>query len=57
VLVGALVLAGVIHPSGEVDEYALRWHVCFWDLWFLLWGVALGIAVRAARRAPLSSAR
>jgi Protein of unknown function (DUF3995) len=44
VLVGGLVLAKVIIPSGPVDEHALRWHVFVWDLWFLVWGAALGIA-------------
>jgi Protein of unknown function (DUF3995) len=44
VVVGSLVLADVITPSGPVDEHALRWHVFVWDLWFLVWGVALGIA-------------
>src|SRR5262245_12090853 len=44
VLVGGLVLADVITPSEPADEHALRWHVFVWDLWFLLWGVALGIA-------------
>jgi hypothetical protein len=38
VLLGALVLLGVIHPSGSVDRKALRWHVGVWDLWFLVWG-------------------
>jgi len=49
VVVGALVLAGVITPGGEVDEHALRWHVAFWDLWFVIWGLALAIAGRQAR--------
>jgi hypothetical protein len=44
VLAGGLVLADVITPSASVDEHALRWHVFVWDLWFLVWGVALGIA-------------
>jgi hypothetical protein len=22
----------------------MRWHVFVWDLWFLVWGVALGLA-------------
>src|SRR6266496_3660529 len=38
VLLGALVLSGVIHPTGSVDRTALRWHVGVWDLWFLVWG-------------------
>ena len=39
VLLGALVLAGVIHPAGGVDRTALRWHVGVWDMWFLVWGI------------------
>jgi hypothetical protein len=46
VLVGALVLAGAIGPAEPVDEHALRWHVFVWDLWFLLWGMALAFAGR-----------
>jgi Protein of unknown function (DUF3995) len=44
VLVGGLVLGGVIIPSEPVDWHGLRWHVFVWDLWFLLWGLALGLA-------------
>jgi Protein of unknown function (DUF3995) len=44
VAVGALVLTGVIGPSGPVDRTALRWHVLVWDLWFLIWGLLLGVA-------------
>jgi hypothetical protein len=44
VAVGALVLAGVIRPAGPVDRTALRWHVLLWDLWFLIWGLLLGVA-------------
>ena len=51
VVVGALVLSGVIHPSGEIDRHALRWHVFVWDLWFLLWGVTLALALATSRRA------
>lgn len=50
VLVGALVLTDVIVPSTPVDERALRWHVLVWDLWFLVWGISLAIAVVAFRR-------
>jgi len=51
VLVGALVLGEVITPAAPVDEHALRWHVFVWDLWFLVWGVLLAVAVaRHARR-------
>jgi hypothetical protein len=44
VAVGGLVLTGVISPSGPVDRTALRWHVLVWDLWFLVWGLLLGVA-------------
>jgi len=50
VAVGALVLAGAVDPSGPRDEYALRWHVFFWDLWFLVWGSVLALAAARARR-------
>jgi Protein of unknown function (DUF3995) len=44
VVVGALVLIGLVSPSGPVDRTALRWHVLLWDLWFLVWGLLLGVA-------------
>jgi hypothetical protein len=47
VLVGALVLSGAIERA-DVDRHALRWHVFLWDAWFLLWGVALALAVVGA---------
>ena len=50
VAVGAVVLAGVGDPPSDPD--ALRWHVLFWDLWFLVWGVAWFRAARGAVRAP-----
>jgi Protein of unknown function (DUF3995) len=49
VIGGALALAGVGDSSGR-DEYALRWHVFFWDPWFFAWGVALALAALRARR-------
>jgi hypothetical protein len=44
VVVGTLVLTGVLDPEGPVDRTALRWHVMVWDLWFLVWGLVLGVA-------------
>jgi Protein of unknown function (DUF3995) len=44
VAVGALVLADVIRPAGPVDRMALWWHVLLWDMWFLIWGLLLGVA-------------
>jgi hypothetical protein len=50
VIAGAIALAGVGDSSGR-DDYALRWHVFFWDPWFLVWGVALALAARRAAAA------
>jgi Protein of unknown function (DUF3995) len=44
VVVGALVLSGLVSPVGPVDRTALWWHVLLWDLWFLVWGLLLGVA-------------
>lgn len=52
VVAGALVLAGVVDPSGPVDRTALRWHVFLWDLWFLVWGILLGVAAWHFGRDP-----
>jgi Protein of unknown function (DUF3995) len=49
VIAGAIALAGVGDSSGR-DDYALRWHVFFWDPWFLVWGIALALAAMQARR-------
>lgn len=57
VVVGALALAGVLDPSGPRDEHALRWHVFFWDLWFLVWGLSLALAAARARRRRAPGAR
>jgi hypothetical protein len=56
VIGGALALAGVGDSSGR-DEYALRWHVFFWDPWFFAWGVALALAAVQARRLGTPTAR
>jgi hypothetical protein len=45
VSVGALVLAGVSAAPPSVDWLALRWHVWPWDMWFLIWGLLLAIAI------------
>ncbi len=58
VIVGALVLLYIIHPTGNVDWIALRWHVLVWDMWFLVWGILLAIAVvfyRRQTKRPLST--
>ena len=53
VAVGASVLAGVLRPAGPVDRTALWWHVLLWDLWFLVWGLLLGMAAWHHGRASL----
>lgn len=50
VLAGTLALTGMISPADGLDERALRWHVFVWDLWFLVWGVALARALVGWRR-------
>ena len=50
VVVGALVLSGVTAPSADTDRRALRRHVFVWDMWFLVWDLALALAVAASRR-------
>ena len=57
VLLGALVLSGVIHPAGGVDPTALRWHVGVWDLWFLMWGILLALAIVGYWRRTATRAR
>ena len=50
VAAGSLVLSGAVRPAAPVDWTALRWHVCLWDTWFLVWGISLAVATEAARR-------
>jgi hypothetical protein len=50
VVLGTLVLTGILRPGVEPDRRALWWHVAVWDLWFLVWGVLLGIAVATSVR-------
>lgn len=57
VLAGALALAGAVSPADGLDERALRWHVFVWDLWFLLWGAALALALMGFRRAKWTTLR
>jgi Protein of unknown function (DUF3995) len=52
VLLGGAVLSGLIDVGPVADEHALRWHVLCWDAWFLIWGVALLVAVAGLRRRP-----
>ena len=57
VVLGALVLSGLIHPTGSIDRTALRWHVGIWDLWFLVWGILLAVATAGYRRRTAPPAR
>ena len=52
---GALVLAGVVEGPGAEDRAALWWHVLVWDLWFLVWGVLLGLAAWSFGRRDLTA--
>ena len=55
VLGGALALGGVVEVAGSEDRVALWWHVLVWDLWFLVWGVLLGIAAWEFGRRDLTA--
>jgi hypothetical protein len=57
VAVGALVLSGVLQPEAHVDRRALTWHVLLWDLWFLLWGLALAATTWRSRMSARLVAR
>jgi hypothetical protein len=46
--VGLLVQAHVIHASATADHRALAWHAYLWDPWFLIWGLLVFGALRAA---------
>lgn len=47
-VVGNLVLAGVIQPSGGFDRQGMIGHAYLWDPLFLLWGLALAFGLRAS---------
>jgi len=50
VAVGALVLTGVLQSGSPIDRRVLTWHVLEWDLWFVLWGLALAVATWQSSR-------
>ena len=50
VLVGGLAVVGAVSPADGLDQRALHWHVFVWDLWFLVWGAALTLALSGFRR-------
>ena len=51
VISAVLVETGAVRPATPIDWRGLRWPLGLWDLWFLIWGVLLGIAVWRFRRA------
>ncbi|WP_130796300.1 DUF3995 domain-containing protein [Streptomyces otsuchiensis] len=44
VLGQAMVKAGLIDASPDMDWTAFHWHLYLWDPWFLLWGLLLSAA-------------
>ncbi|NGO71670.1 DUF3995 domain-containing protein [Streptomyces boncukensis] len=46
----ALVKAGVIEASADVDWKAFDWHLFLWDPWFLIWGLLLGATTWGSAR-------
>ena len=50
VVAGSLVLLGIVQPGSSVDWTALRWHVLVWDMWFLLLGVLMALAIMGYRK-------
>lgn len=54
---GNLVLAGVVAPAGGYDHDAMVGHAWLWDPLFLLWGIALAMALLRTGRKRVASAR
>lgn len=52
-VVGNLVLAGVIQSGSGFDRLGMIGHAWLWDPLFLVWGVALCVALFASRRIPV----
>ncbi len=48
-LTGNLVLAGVVVPGGGYDHDGMVGHAWLWDPLFLVWGVALAVALLLTR--------
>lgn len=51
IIIEGLVLGGAVQVSGAVDWEGLRWHVWFWDPWWLLGGVLFLLAAWQYQRA------
>ena len=49
VVVGSLVLLGFIQAEGA-NIYALKWHVFFWDAYFVVWGGSLLLLSNLVRK-------
>ncbi|MDQ3641343.1 MAG: DUF3995 domain-containing protein [Actinomycetota bacterium] len=46
---GVAVQLGIVDAAEDADETALAWHAFLWDPWFLVWGIALGVALQWSR--------
>jgi Protein of unknown function (DUF3995) len=49
----ALIVAGAIATPAGLDATAARWHLFFWDPWWLLGGVFFALATRSFSRHPI----
>lgn len=49
-IAGGAVLAGIVDPVGGYDRNAMIGHAWLWDPLFLLWGLALMVALLRSRR-------
>jgi hypothetical protein len=49
-LTGNLVLAGVVVPAAGYDRDSMVGHAWLWDPLFLVWGIALALALLLTRR-------
>lgn len=56
-LIAALVLTGVIRPSGGYDTPAMIGHALLWDPLFLVWGALLLVGLVRTRRPTLKTER
>jgi len=40
----ALVVSGIVKPTGLVEWKPLLWHLYVWDMSFVIWGILFGLA-------------
>ncbi|WP_019545470.1 DUF3995 domain-containing protein [Streptomyces sulphureus] len=45
----ALVKAGAVEASSDMDWTAFDWHLFLWDPWFLIWGLLLCLAAHRGK--------